>query len=78
MIEFVNFSITIPYPSIEVILLYWIIGSLVYVGVMWRDAICNVFHLSQRDKWWTPCAVQVVVVMMWPYALHALVTGNMD
>lgn len=64
MIEFVSFSITIPYPSIEAVLLYWIIGSLVYIGVMWRAVLFNVFHLSRRGEWWTLYAAQAVVVVI--------------
>lgn len=69
MIDFVTFGVTLPHPTIEAMLCYWIIGSLVYMVWMAKYCCINGFHINQVRAWWVLPATQATCIAIWPYLL---------
>lgn len=67
MIDFVSFSVTLPYPTLKTLLLYLIVGELLVFYWMCRACIVTRQHLILDRAWWVKPAVVGVGVALWPW-----------
>lgn len=71
--EFVSFNLdlTIPYPSVEFMLCWWIIGSLTTVYYMCRSCVTDSYFIRIKREVPTKFYFLVVLTatMIWPYMI---------
>lgn len=72
MIDFITFSVTLPYPTLKLINWYVIIGGLLSAGIFIRLVVTSHDYWSRGDtKPFHEIAMGVSIFMLgWPYIVY--------